>query len=29
MPKNEIVLDETAVSIKNIKNYPNKSSLFN
>ena len=29
MPKNKIVLDETAVSIKNIKNYPNKSSLFN
>ena len=29
MPKNETVLDETAVSIKNIKNYPNKSSLFN
>ena len=29
MPQDEIVLNETAVSIKNIKNYPNKSNLFN
>jgi len=29
MPQNEIVLNETAVSIKNIKNYPNNSNIFN
>ena len=29
MPQDEIVLNETAVSIKNINDYPNKSNLFN
>ena len=29
MPQDEIVLNETAVSIKNIKDYPNKINIFN
>ena len=28
MPQDEIVLNETAVSIKNIKDFPNKINLF-
>jgi hypothetical protein len=29
MPQDETVLNETAVSIKDINGYPNKSNLFN
>ena len=29
MPKNQKILEETAVSIKHIRNYPNNINLFN